>query len=285
MAPPMAHPGGHGRRLSHYDFGRTTVFACQADPRFAWCAYLPESYKEDAGTAYPLLVSVHGTLRDMAAYREVFVPLAEKRQMIVLAPLFPAGITGPQDLGSYKFLRGQGVDYVAVLLAMVAEARAKWRIAGPRFSLFGFSGGGHFAHRFLYARPDLLAAVSIGAPGLVTLLDETLDYWPGIRDFADQFGHPPDIAAMRRVPVQVVVGGEDRDLWEITLRPGDPRWMPGAEAAGASRIDRARSLAASLAAQGISARLDIVPGAGHRLAEIAPAAIDFLDALQPESVA
>lgn len=271
----MPRPAGHGRRLSYYDFGRTTVRACQADPRFSYCAYVPESYEEDGAQDYPLLVAMHGTGRMMELYRDSFAALAEARQLIVLAPLFPAGITGPEDLSSYKMLRAGALHYDAVLLSMVEEMRARYRIRGHRFSLFGFSGGGHFAHRFLYLHPDRLSAVSIGAPGLVTLLDEHYDFWPGVRDWESRFGQRIDIDAMRDVAVQMVVGGDDTDTWEITIRPGDRLWMPGADAAGANRQDRLRALRSSLEAQRIAVRHDTVPGVAHWMPGVAPAVIDF----------
>ena len=70
---------GHGEHLSYYDFGRTTVYACQADQRFSYCAYVPQSYREDGSERYRLFVAVHGTMRDMAAYRDAFIPFAERR--------------------------------------------------------------------------------------------------------------------------------------------------------------------------------------------------------------
>src|SRR5690606_39266483 len=96
---------------------------------------------------------------------------ARAHRVVVLAPLFPAGMTEPGELSSYKLIRHGGIDYDRVLLGMVAEVAARYRLAGERFYLHGFSGGGHFAHRFLYLHPERLAGVSIGAPGIVTLID------------------------------------------------------------------------------------------------------------------
>jgi len=266
---------GHGTRLSYYDFGRTTVQACQGDPRFSYCAYVPESYEEEGTQSYPLLVILHGTLRDNAAYREAFINLAERCQLILLAPLFPAGITAPGELNSYKFLRAGDLRYDEILLDMAAEMRAKYRISGPRMSLFGFSGGGHFAHRFLYAQPEALEAVSIGAPGIVTLLDDSYDFWAGTRDFAKHFGKPLNVPAMRDVAVQTVVGGNDTDTWEIAVPRESRLWMPGADAMGANRIDRIKALGRSLEAQRIAVRCDVVPGVAHDYARVAPAVEDF----------
>ena len=123
----MRSQPGHGVHLSYYDFGRTTAFACQADPRFSYCAYVPENYDELGEKRYDLVVAVHGTERGMAAYRERFVDFAEANDCIVLAPLFPAGITSARDLSSYKLLCVDGIRYDHVLLAMVDEIVAKYR--------------------------------------------------------------------------------------------------------------------------------------------------------------
>ena len=268
---------GHDKHLSYYDFGRTTVYACALDQRFSYSAYVPQSYEEEGSKRYRLLVSVHGTMRDMANYRDAFIDLAERHQVIVLAPLFPGGITQPGELGSYKFIRAGALHYDAVLLSMVEELQARYRLDAARFSLFGFSGGGHFAHRFFYLHPERLAAVSVGAPGMVTLLDFDLDFWPGVRDFETVFGKPLDVAAMRRTAIQLVVGGDDTDTWEISVNPGDPSWMEGADRAGANRQDRIWALKASFEAQGIGVRHDVVPGVAHRREGIIPVVEAFLD--------
>jgi len=276
----MARRKGHGARLSYYDFGRTTVYAARLDPRFSYCAYVPESYEEEGSARYRLLVVVHGTLRDMTLYRDAFMPFAERHQVIVLAPLFPAGITGPDDLSSYKMLRAGALRYDHVLLSMIEEVCQRYRISGSRFALFGFSGGGHFAHRFFYAHPERVAAVSIGAPGLVTLLDFGHDFWVGVRNFQEVFGTPIDLAAMRRARVHMVVGGDDTDTWEITIGRDSPLWMPGADLSGADRPARLAALKASFEAHGIAVRHDVVPGVGHQRVGVMQAVEAFLaDAL------
>ena len=268
---------GHGARLSYYDFGRTTAYCCQSDPRFSYCAYVPESYAEDGTDHYRLLVAVHGSRREMVAYRDAFIALAERRRLIVLAPLFPAGILAVDDHSSYKMLRVGAMHYDAVLFAMIAELQARYRLYIDRFSLFGFSGGAQFAQRFFYLHPERLSALSIAAPGVVTLLDFERDHWVGVRDFAERFGKPLDLNAMRRLPVQMVVGAEDKDTWEITIKPGDPWWRPDANAAGADRPARLEALKASFEAHGLAVRRDVVPGVAHTLPGLIPVVEDFFD--------
>lgn len=272
MTPPRRR---HGTTLSSYDFGRTTVYASRNDPRFSYSAYVPSGYEEDGVDRYPLIVSVHGTLRDMAAYRDAFVDFAETHRCIVLAPLFPAGIEHPTDVSSYKLMKPASVRYDLVLRGMVDEIRARYRIAGDRFALFGFSGGGHFAHRYYYLHPETLWAVSIGAAGVVTLLDFDRDYWVGVRNFETVWGCPIDLAALRRVPVQMVIGGDDTDTWEIAIPATSPFWRPDGDIAGGNRLERLDSLKKSFEKHDIAVRHDIVPGAAHRFGGVIPAVEAF----------
>ncbi len=254
---------GHGKKISYYGFGRTSMYACQYDQRFSYCLYVPESYDEDAETTYPLAVIVHGTNRPAQEYRDRFVDFGEREQCVILAPLFPCGIIEPGELNNYKFIEFHGIRYDHVLLAMIDEISSIYRLRSDRFLMHGFSGGGHFAHRFFYLHPRRLLGVSIGAPGVVTLLDEEHDWWVGVRDLEETFGIAPDIPAMRDVPVHMVIGGDDTETWEITITPEHERWMPGAELAGVNRQDRMASLRESFERHGIAVRQDTVPGVGH----------------------
>jgi pimeloyl-ACP methyl ester carboxylesterase len=155
-----------------------------------------------------------------------------------------------------------------VLLAMIDEVAATYRLRPDRFLLFGFSGGGHFAHRFAYLHPQRLLAVAVGAPGSVTLLRDDRDYWVGTRNVEQVFGRPVDLGALRRVPVLLVIGGEDTETWEITIPRDSPNWMPGASDAGANRLERMASLRASLEAHDVDVQQVIVPGVGHEAARV-----------------
>jgi poly(3-hydroxybutyrate) depolymerase len=254
---------GHGKAISYYGFGRTALYACQYDQRFSYCLYVPESYEEDGDTTYPLAVIVHGTNRPAQEYRDRFVNFGEREQCVILAPLFPCGIIEPGELNNYKFIEYHGIRYDHVLLAMIDEISASYRLRADRFLMHGFSGGGHFAHRFFYLHPKRLLGVSIGAPGVVTLLDEDHDWWVGVRDLEERFGIPLDVPSMREVPVHMVIGGDDTETWEITIEPGHKRWMPGANLAGVNRQDRMTALRESFERHGIAVHQDTVPGIGH----------------------
>lgn len=251
-----------GRNSVEYlSVGATAAIAAQVDQRFSYSLYIPRRQTGDP-ERYRLVVMQHGTARTATQYRDAMIEFAEEQRVVILAPLFPAGIIDPDDLHNFKFLSYRGIRFDLVLLAMVKEVNRRVPVDAERFLLFGFSGGGQFAHRFLYAHPHRLLGTSIGAPGRVTLLDDTTPWWLGTQDFARIFGHAPDLAAIRKVPIQLVVGDRDVEGWEIN-NSQDSNWVPGLEKQGATRIERLRTLQHNLAEHGIDTRFDLVPGAVH----------------------
>jgi poly(3-hydroxybutyrate) depolymerase len=248
--------------LGPYDIGQTAVYALKSDPRFSYCLYVPPNYR--AAPVKPELVAViHGSPRNFMPFRDNFEDFAEAQTALILCPLFPVGIAGDDNADGYKYLVEPSVRYDGILLAMVAEVEAKWGIAASRFGLFGFSGGAQFVNRFLLLQPRSLWAVSIAAPGSVTLVDEGRDWWVGVRDVPARFGSTLDRAALKRVPVQTVVGSADLETEEIKHRPGRRYWMAGANDAGATRPERLETLRDSLVAAGVSVDHEVVPDVGH----------------------
>ncbi len=261
-----------GRAL--YQRGQTTIFASRQDPRFAYCMYVPPDFDEDPA-GHRLAVVMHGTGRSMTAYRDAFAEFGRYNRCVILAPLFPVGPLRDGNSHGFKYIIEQEIRYDQVLLSMVDEVAESLGAPFERFLLFGYSGGGHFVHRFLYIHPERLLGVSIGAPGSVTLLDEQQDWWVGVRNFEQMFGKPLNYAALRQVPVQLVVGKVDLETWEITHRPGGKYYMPGCNDAGATRIERNTSLYNSLLGHGVDARQDIVPNVGHDGMKVLDTVKDF----------
>ena len=223
-------PAGHpGRRLLS---GHTPWFAAQADPRFAYSLYVPKDLRDDE-PPLRLWVFVHGTGRRTVLYLDGFAELARAERAVVLTPLFPVGINGPDDVDNYKTLESGEVRYDELLLGMVEEAGHRWNVDTSTFFLHGFSGGGQFANGFVRAHPERLSAVSIGAPGRTEL---------------------PTVAPP--VPVQVVVGALDDDPSDVVAITGDPH--------ARGRVTLARELAATFASLGADVRLDVVDGVGHQ---------------------
>jgi len=244
-----------------------TSYACQYDPRFSYFVYVPSSFgRPEQPENYGLVILVHGAERGAETYRNKFRGFARRHDCVVLAPLFPAGLFEPDSLDNYNFLRYRDIAYDAVLLKMVEEAARRFPIRAERFLLHGFSGGGQFVHRFLYLYPQRLAAISIGAPGEITLPREDLDWPAGLRGLRDIRGERPDLRAVGEVPVQIVVGDQDQA----------PRLSNYDQAA--NRQERARLLADSLTGLNCKVQLDFFPGAGHDGFKILPAVEEYLGA-------
>ena len=248
--------------LGLYDTGGTTVYAARSDPRFSYCLYVPPGFR--TGAARPeLVVVVHGSPRTFMEFRDRFADFGESHTALILCPLFPVGVGGDGNPDGYKYLSEPGLRYDKVLLDIVAEVETRWEVRADRFGLFGFSGGAQFVNRFLLLRPERLWAASLGAPGSVTLVTDEWDWWVGLRDLQDRFGMAFDREALRRVPVQTLVGAADLDTAEITHREGGRYWMPGANMAGASRLARLRALCQSLAEAGVEVTHEEVADVGH----------------------
>ncbi len=250
--------------------GRTPSFACQADPRFSYCLYVPRA-PEPAATR--MLIAIHDTARNNQSLRDLFADFAESTNTLVVAPLFPAGIGAADDLDNYKYLRYRDIRFDELVVQMAAEVAARYGVDASRFSLFGFSGGAHFAHRFLYVQPKRIAAVVVAAPGSVTLPVDDYRWWPGLADFEEVFGHAVDWESLRQVPVHLIVGALDTNPGGIVQSKRDPNWVEGAGAAGGDRVERLKSLYAHLRRIGARVTLQELPGVGHELGPVVQAAI------------
>jgi poly(3-hydroxybutyrate) depolymerase len=249
-------------KLGLYDLACTTVYAARNDPRFSYCLYVPPGFR--SGPVPPeLVVVIHGSPRTFMAFRDRFQDFGTDHNALVLCPLFPVGVTGDGNPDGYKYLSEPGLRYDEILLDIVSEVADRWQVPCRRFGLFGFSGGAQFVNRFLLVRPEYLWAASIAAPGSVTLLTDDWDWWVGVRDLRDRLGVALDRDALRRVPVQTLVGAADLETHEITHRPGGRYWMEGANRAGASRPERLEALRRSLVDAGVDVAHETVAGVGH----------------------
>ena len=243
------------------------------NPRFPLSLYVPES--ASASVHCPLLVLIHGTTRK-DWLRDGFRDFAERTGTVLLAPLFPVGAAAQDDVHGYKWLDAHGMRFDLLLLDMIDQAAEIRPLATNRFALFGFSGGGQFAHRFLYLHPHRLAALSIGAPGNVTLPDPARPWPAGVAGLEERFGVEFDVDAVRAVPIHLVVGGADTETWEIAKSPDDPVYVGGVNDESTTRIEKLKRLRDALDVLGSSTRLDVVEGAAHHGPAMAPAVTRWL---------
>jgi len=263
--------------LSPYLLGKTPSFTCQADALFSYCLYVPRDYAERPRPAR-MLVAIHDTLRNNQALRDLFSDYAERNNVVVLAPLFPAALGSPPELDHYKYLRSRDVRFDELLLSMAEEVASFYRIDASRFDLFGFSGGGHFAHRFLYAQPARISRLVAASPGSVTLPVEDYRWWPGLGGFDKVFGRPVPWDDVKRVPAHLVVGANDTHPGGIIQSRDHPKWIEGADAAGANRVERLKSLHEHLTRRGARVSFEQLAGVAHEAAPVVTAAVRFFEA-------
>lgn len=249
------------------------LFALRADPRVSWCMHVPASFAAAPGE-HRLVVAVHGSSRGVMALRDALAAHAERRRWVVLAPLFPVGVGGDGEADGYKTLVEGEIRYDRLLLAMVDEIGEVLGGCFDRFGLFGFSGGGQFAHRFAYLHAPRLWGAVVGAPGAVTRIDERMDWWLGTRNCAEVFGAPLDLDALRRVPIQLLVG--DQDLAELTIPPALAKTLEPLGDIGRNCVERMHLLLANYLEHGLDARLRLVPGVGHQGLACVDVGADFL---------
>lgn len=241
--------------------------ACQADQRFTYGIYLPHGFKIKDGKQYKLTVLVHGSSRIAERLKGEFIDFAERTHSVILTPMFPCGIIDPMDNHNYKFIKYQDIRYDKILLSMVDEIHKDLNINTEKFILHGFSGGGQFAHRFFYLHPNRLDAVSIGAPGRVTYLDERQNWYNGVADFEKQFGEKLDYCTMRRVKILLIIGAADR---EILNYKNDETYLEGEGVRGSTRVDRLKALKKNYEELGMDVKMIEVPGVGHENSKVVP---------------
>lgn len=245
-----------------YQQGRIPFTACQSDPRFSYCLYLPEIHFAAPDKVLPLVVVIHGSSRTAESFRDHFIPFAERVGCAVLVPLFPVGIPTRDDAQGYKMQQLAEIRYDQLLLSMVEEIRQHYSL-DQTFCLYGFSGGAQFAHRFLYLQPHSLCAISIVAPGNITLLDNGLAWPQGLGDLNTLFGQRYNMAAIRAVPVQLVIGTQDTEP------------LPWLHCAPCTRRALLEKLYANYTKWGVVVQWNEVVGIGHNGYALLPETFHF----------
>ncbi|KAK0109500.1 hypothetical protein ONS95_002189 [Cadophora gregata] len=280
----------------------------QSDSRVTYKLYIPPSHlnpnpRDPSNTQQllPLLVVIHGTSRKASELVESLIPFAEEKRCAVLAPMFPMGIEGMEDVDSYKVLKSKSLRSDLAVLSMLDEISTRWPgISTDKIFLCGYSGGAQFAHRFMYLYPDRLHAVSIGAPGSVTLLNGDMDWPHGIKNTSEAFGIDVEPANIATIPdIQLVVGENDntvyggnafyewvqemkRKLGRLEVNCEHVCGEIGKVGMGAEREGRLQTilkLHRLWFESGIEARLDIVPGVAHDWRGVQGAMLEFLGPL------
>lgn len=231
------------------------------DARFSYALLSPDTGEDRPAPG--LTVVVHDSTRNHRPCAEAYAEFAHRHHQVILAPLFPRGVRGDGQVDGYKFLREGELRYDALLHEMISDACRHTGCDGSRFFLQGYSGGAQFVHRYLLLHPERLRAVSLGAPGAVTLPDEGVDWWAGVRDVRSLFGKSFDGAGVCQVPIQLVISDADTETWEIRAQPASRYWPVATEWLQSNRVDRIRVLHRALLGLGAHVELQVLNGLQH----------------------
>lgn len=182
--------------------------------------------------AKPLFVAIHGISRNAREHAEQFSGLAERYGVAVIAPLFDE-----QRFPDYQRLgrRGRGARADLMLERIVDECATLIGADARRFCLFGYSGGGQFAHRFALAHPHRIAAYAIAAAGWYTLPDPSQRFPMGTGGSSRLTGIAFHAEEFLTVPAAVFVG--ERDVYAgSALRQSEQL----SDSQGENRFERGR---------------------------------------------
>lgn len=223
-------------------------------PEREFFIYLPASRKPDR-----IVVLMHGISENACEQILRFVPEAEARGAVLVAPLMQRTVFGQyQQLVDPR----KGIRADDALFDILGVVREEVGLPVRPVDIFGFSGGGQFVHRFGFVHPRAVRSCVLVAPGWFSFPDPELAYPQGLANLPT--GEIPfDEVAARSVPFHVVVGDQD------IARDTSLRHSPGLDRKqGRTRLERAGRWHQAMQDWGADPRgsLTILPGLGHSFA-------------------
>ena len=222
-----------------------------------YCVYLPKSGLRKSR----VFISIHGISRNAEEHINGFAAQAEQFGAAIIAPLF-----SKREFPRYQRL-GVTVQHGRADLSfdrILQEIPLILDVDPLPLKIFGFSGGGQFAHRYAMFYPKRVASLVLGAPGWYTFPDPDRNYpfglgcsedWPRLRFTPRHF---------LAIPTLVLVGEND------DIRDDDLNKMRRIDSVqGLNRIERGEKWVHSMNAMArafqtpIGFRFELVPNATH----------------------
>ncbi|VAW77486.1 hypothetical protein MNBD_GAMMA15-2180 [hydrothermal vent metagenome] len=208
--------------------GKVHMRHVAGDAALRYFIYVPNKRCEHASQ----FVSVHGVSRNAREHAETFAPLAEQYGVILVAPVFSRRyFRDYQRLGREG--SGRRADHAVQLITHEVETLTGAN--SSKISLFGFSGGGQFVHRYAMAYPDHVRRLVVGAAGWYTYPDESSKFpygtavTPRLSEVVFNAKH------FLQVPACVLVG-----QWDIKCDTGLNRSAKIQRQQGTTRLERGR---------------------------------------------
>ena len=234
------------------------------DAALKYFIYVPNNINAQACQ----FVSVHGVSRNAMEHAERFAQMAEQYGAILVAPFF-----SKRHFGDYQRLgrEGNGRRADHAVQQITREVESLTGVSSSKIALFGFSGGGQFAHRYTMAWPEHVYKVIIGAAGWYTHPETSSKFPYGITPTPRLNGVVFDVKKFLHVPACVLVG-----QWDIKHDPGLNQSARIQRQQGTTRLERGRRWIDAMNQAAIAHGMEtsyvfsILPGVNH----------DFTDAMK-----
>lgn len=212
-----------------------------------------------------LLVVIHGKSRSYERLALAFAKPAQKKGLVVLAPIFDK-----VSFKNYQLLEGWAGREAAshALQAACEDAVRRSGVALTPVAMVGFSAGAQFTHRYAMMFPERVSSLVVAAAGWYTMPDPLTAFPYGC---APSISAPAGISKLDsflKLPIRVMVG--DRDNQADDQLRSSPALD---ERQGVNRLERARrwveAVALTAAQQGITSNvaLELLPDTGHSARE------------------
>lgn len=218
-----------------------------------------------------VLLVLHGMGGRGEAFAQALIGEADRYNWVIVAPTLPY-----RDHMNLTWLIEDDLKISRMLEQLLATLPNRLGLKLRRHVLiYGFSRGAQLAERFALIHPERTEGVASMSGGTYTLpTNQNKDHpwlpFPfGTGDMDKQVGHPLDWESYKRIAFWVAVGERDNQPNDVP-RAFDPYL-------GTTRVDRANTLAKTLATLGVNAHLALFPNTGHEVtSEMCAGAVQFL---------
>ena len=236
---------------------------------------LPKEINENT----KVLFIIHGNSRDVEKYLNQWIEPSKDKNVILVAPYFdkisyPNFATLQMATSSGKILKDQSNNLKNSLSSFFSYFKSKYNLSSSSYSIFGFSAGSQFTHRYmLFSDDKQIDKAVLGSAGWYTFLNnEPFPY--GMRNMPIERDRYEWFLSRQ---VLFVLGVEDDDTNHKTLN-----LSRGARKQGDHRYERGKNYFDDLIDFGeknsipFRWRYKSVPGLNHNTEAMSQEAIPYL---------
>ena len=236
---------------------------------------LPKEINENT----KVIFIIHGNSRNVEKYLNEWIEPSKNKNVILVAPHFkkssyPNFATLQMATSSGKVLKDQSNNLKNSLSSFFSYFKSKYNLSSTSYSIFGFSAGSQFTHRYMLFRDDKqIDKAVLGSAGWYTFLN-----------------NEPFPYGMRNMPVErekyewflsrqvlFILGAKDNDPNHESLNNSR-----GARKQGANRFDRGKSYFENIVSYSeknmipLRWRYKVIPNLDHNTSIMSQNAISYL---------